>query len=172
MGRLLISDETGQTIYVSDGGFPTVFATGYLFSGITVDVDNHVFTRTGDTIRIYNPDGTLPANHVFATGLQDPTTSCLAFGQGGAWGTDLYTVSGGHLLRYNTSLGSPTYGLSTDIGSGFESAMDIEFGPDGALYVSTYAEDTIFRIVPEPATLSLLALGGLAVLKEVKGINS
>jgi hypothetical protein len=74
--------------------------------------------------------------------------STLAFGLGGGWGTDLYTVSGGHLLRYDPVIGSPTYGESTDLGSGFDSAVDITFGPDGALYVSTI-EDTIFRIVPQ-----------------------
>lgn len=40
-------------------------------------------------------------------------------------------------------------------------------GPDGAIYLSdgTEGEEAIFRIVPEPATLSVLALGALAVIR-------
>lgn len=148
-GRLLISDETAQKIYVSDAGCPTtVFAAGHYFSGITVDSDNHVFTRTGDTIRIYASDGTL-LDDAFATGLQNPSVTCLAFGPAAVWGTDVYTISAGELRGYDAVFDSPSYGQYTVLGTGFDSARDMAFGPDGALYVSV-EEDTIFRIIPEP----------------------
>lgn len=44
---------------------------------------------------------------------------------------------------------------------------DLAFGPDGALYVCDGGAGTVYRIVPEPATLGLLAAGALAAARRM-----
>lgn len=170
---LFFSDPTGQKILRSDGGYPagtpnTLVDTGNAVGGITVAPDGRIFTRVqyDDKIRIYDPnDGTL-LDPSFATGLLQPSWETMAFGAGGVWGTDLFTISDGDLLRFDATIGSPTYGDSTVVGSGFDATpSDIVFGPDGALYVSMFDEDKILRIIPEPATVSLVLFGGIVALK-------
>jgi hypothetical protein len=75
----------------------------------------------------------------------------LARGGGGVWGTDIYAVgTGNELLRISLS------GTVTNIGSGFANVRDLRFGPDGALYVSDFSTDRIYRFaepsVPQATT--------------------
>lgn len=90
--------------------------------------------------------------------------SASTFGPGDSfWGSDLYTFNRGtgDLLRVD-SLGNATV-----IGSGFDQGFvaDLEFGPDNALYVSLLGDNQIIRFVPEPSSLALLGLGGLALIR-------
>jgi hypothetical protein len=145
-GRLFISDETAQKLYVSDGGCPTDFATGLPFNGIAIDTANRVFAGTVDgKIRIYDPNG-IVIDPEFVIGLQ-AGSSALAFGRGGCWGTDLYTISGDELLAIDSG------GSVTVLGTGFATAFDIAFGVDQAMY-SSMLEDRILRIVCEPRLVS------------------
>ena len=82
-------------------------------------------------------------NDEFVTGLVgDPS---LTFGPGGpVWGTDLYVIADGTLMRFDEQ------GSSTVLGTGFDGApLDLAFGPDGALYIPFFDEDRILRITPE-----------------------
>lgn len=110
-------------------------------------------------IRIYGSDGTL-FNNAYATGLGHAS---FEIGPGNTiWGSDVYAINSnnGQLLRFDSQ------GISTQVGCGFtDLSSSLAFGPDGAVYVSIPTEDRIVRIIPEPATLSLLALGGLALIK-------
>lgn len=46
-------------------------------------------------------------------------------------------------------------------GSSFGGATDIEVGPDGAVYLTSYFDGTVYRIVPEPASLAIVGFAGL-----------
>ena len=50
----------------------------------------------------------------------------------------------GELVRIEIS------GTQTVIGSAFTDASDLEFGPDGALYVSEFNNDDILRVAAAP----------------------
>jgi glucose/arabinose dehydrogenase len=52
-----------------------------------------------------------------------------------------------------------------EVGSEFGAPTDLVVGPDGAIYVVAIGDGAVYRIVPEPAGLAVLALGGLALLR-------
>ncbi len=53
---------------------------------------------------------------------------------------------------------------SVVFGNGFGVMTELIPGPDGALYAVSLSNGEVYRIVPEPATILLLAAGGVAVL--------
>lgn len=50
-------------------------------------------------------------------------------------------------------------------GSGFGPVTDIQVGPDGALYVTSYGTGTVYRVVPEPSALLLCGLSAAVALR-------
>jgi aldose sugar dehydrogenase len=50
-----------------------------------------------------------------------------------------------------------------EFGSGFGAVTDIQMGPDGAAYVTSIGDGTIYRIVPEPSLGVMLLAGSLAL---------
>lgn len=143
-GRLVFSDDLPQVL-VSNGAPPTVlFSTDNRASSIAIDDDDRIFVTVGDTIRIYNADGTL-ADNAFATGLGSAFDTYLAIGPGeGGFGKALYALRGADLVRFNKR------GEATTIGSGFSigpaSGTGFVFGPDKSLYVSEYYKNRILKI--------------------------
>ncbi len=139
-GRLLILNLNPGRVAVSEGGAPVteLLALPAVGESITVDADDRIYTAAADgVIRIHNLDGSL-LDGLFVTGLGSP--AALAFGPGGPWGHYLYATSNGDLLRIDGD------GNAQVIGTGIHPlARDLEFGPDGSLYIS---EDTnrILRI--------------------------
>jgi hypothetical protein len=165
-GRVVIGDNLGEIAF-STGGNPTVlFDLGGRGGGFALDGDDNIFTDGPDgVIRIHAADGTLLNNNFYTDPNDGPGGFQLEFGPGNAiWGDDLYAISrdSGELIRFDDT------GIPTVIGTGFggpggPSVGDLEFGPDGALYVSLFSEDEVIRIVPEPGAASLMLIGlGLA----------
>jgi len=143
-GRLLFTDKDDGKVFSSDGTFPTVLIPAVSqANGIAVDAANNIYVRDyGGTIRKYDENGGL-LDGSFVTGLDTVSALALTFGFGGLWGTDLYTVSNGNLLRIGDA------GAVTTVSGGFGAANSIAFGPDGALYAAKGADglgdDAILR---------------------------
>jgi hypothetical protein len=98
-------------------------------------------------------------------------SSLLAIGDLGNTGsTDVFTVNASSELVRIDMLGDATV-----IGTGFGSATDMEFGADGALYVSEFANDQVLRIsvasaVPSsgaPLLITLFLVLGIASMRQL-----
>lgn len=161
-GRLLFRtfDGTNSTIWESvDGSVPApLFSvpTTVNFAIDPSDPANRIFTSGVDgIIRIFSSSGSLLNGH-FATNFGN-----IAFSNGGAFGSYLYALDGPNLLRIDQD------GNSTTFGTGLPPTQiaDMTFGPDGALYLSDYANNQVLRIaaVPEPSTLLLMLTACLAL---------
>ena len=145
-GRLLFVDagiDAGVplSVFVSSGAEPQpliTFPVGQRPVAIAVDLENRIYTSAigRTTIQVHDSDGVL-LDPAFATGLPE---ALLAFGRGGAFGTDLWAIAGGDLVRIDA------LGGKTVAGSGFGAATGVTFGPDGSLYVAEKANDRILRI--------------------------
>lgn len=165
-GRLLFQRSSGGgNVYWTTGGTPAVLFTqpSQVFD-LAVDVSNQIYTSSNDgLIRIYDENGSL-VDGSFATTIGN--SWALAFGQGGLFGNDLYAV-GENIVRIDG------LGNSTLIGSdfGFQIA-DIDFGPDGALYLSDLGNNQILRItaVPETNTAGfvILAIVSAVIIRRMR----
>ena len=103
-----------------------------------------------------------------------PFAMRLALDPTGAFGGDLFATGGPEqnsalrLYQVDPNGSAAVFATSDD-----EELWSIVFGPDGDLYVAeasgTGSVTTIYHVTPEPATLSLLALGGLALLRRRRG---
>lgn len=161
-GRVIIADNVGPVAF-STGGNPTIlYNLGGVNGTIAIDANDNIYTDGPDgVIRIHAADGSLVNGNFYTDPNPGPGGFQLEFGPGGPlWGDSLYGISrdSGELIRFD-SLGVPTV-IGTGFGGpGGPTAPDLEFGPDGALYVSLFSEDEIIRIVPEPGSLALLGIG-------------
>ncbi|MDZ4781598.1 MAG: PEP-CTERM sorting domain-containing protein [Planctomycetia bacterium] len=166
-GRVIIADNLGP-VAASTGGNPTIlYNLGGVNGTIAIDADDNIYTDGPDgVIRIHAADGSLVNGNFYTDPNPGPGGFQLEFGPGGPlWGDSLYGISRdtGELLRFD-ALGVPTV-IGTGFGGpGGPTAPDMEFGPDGALYVALFSEDEIIRIVPEPGSLALLGIGFGAAL--------
>lgn len=143
-GRLLYIDCSARGLYETSGGSPTLlFKTLIESCNLAVDSLDRIFIGGSGTIQIYDSDGEL-INDSFATGWGSAAFFPIAFGRGEYWGTDLYALAEGELIRFDPS-GAPTI-----IGSGFNiGCLDITFGPDHAMYISDPEDSRILRIICE-----------------------
>jgi len=112
-----------------------------------------VGSATTNQIRLYSEAGVLLTN-VFVTAQP---RSPLAHGPGNAWGTNVFFVATNGNLRSV----SPA-GVVAEHGTGFAPFEDMEFGPDGALYLSDLEADVVLRVSPPDCrpTLNIAALPG------------
>ncbi len=97
------------------------------------------------TIREYDLGGNLLQANFATSAAYD----ILAFGPGGAFGTDLYAMSlQGDLYRLDST------GSAIQVGSGFSQPVDLKFGPDGNMYVSEDSEGRILQVTPDLSVVS------------------
>ena len=146
-GRLLIADAFAAKVFFSDDGLTlnTLIGNVYLVGDLALDENGNIYLTGNEyrEIRIYSPDGTL-LNDSFVTGLD---IRGMDFGPSSPpWDGHLFAVSfQGKLYRIDEM------GTVTEIGTGFNEfpwTPDLEFGPDGAMYVSDPGNNMIYRIVP------------------------
>ncbi len=136
--------DVGDVFVLSGGSLQLHYTVSGSANGISVDVFNRYYTSgaTNGIVGLHGSDGTV-INSRFADNL-GTTLIPIEAGPGSAtWGSDLYTarVSTGELLRIDAT------GTRFTLGTGFGSVLtDLEFGPDDALYVSSYSEGRILRI--------------------------
>lgn len=153
-GRMVQVDPESRNVYQSRAGERTVLLTCPLqdCACMAIDRNDNIFISMGHyaqaKILAYRSDGTPIGNPILEGQISTPGVFPIAFGTGGAWGYSLYVIVNHELMRFDSPLDSP--GTFTIIGTGFNalSYHDMDFGPDGALYVSDYASNRILRIAP------------------------
>lgn len=160
-GRVVIADNLGPVAFTTGGNPTELFDLGGRNGTIAIDADDNIYTDgPGGVIRIHAADGSLVNANFYTDPNPGPGGFQLEFGPGDAlWGDSLYGISrdSGELVRFD-SLGNATV-IGTGFGGpGEPSVGDLEFGPDGALYVSFFSGDEVVRIIPEPGSLALLGI--------------
>ena len=102
---------------------------------------------------------------IFSDEPMGPYRGFLAFSPGDPWGDFLYVTAGPNLYRVKPN------GEASLFAAGFDVATGLAFSPDGStLYVAqTGYSRNILAIVPEPATLSVLALGWMVLVRRPRG---
>ena len=139
-GRLLFTDYDGGQVMATRGLQPVRLFPADFPVGIAVDNSNRILisTRTDGYLRLYAADGTLISPQFVLATPGAPLTR----GPGGFWGDGIFSVDGsGALIRVNQQ------GKATRMGTGF-SNLWLQFGPDGSLYASDFAQSSIWRIAP------------------------
>lgn len=158
-GRLLIANfiDTTQTgnVLVSTGGTPTVlFSLPARPLSIELDRNENIFTATFDdgVIRIHASDGAIINGNLIPGGFTPGFHIPIGFGPlDPTWKGCLYVLDNmsDRLFRINlpSNLGDPA--SASVIGIGFGGLyLDLEFGPDGSLYLSDAVNDLILRVRP------------------------
>lgn len=148
IGRLLFSDDLGGRVWVMTNNTPAVLFTLANVLFLTADESNRLVVGVSGspTLRLYSSGGALLTNSFSSVAANSP----LALGPGGFWGTGVFSVNtNGDLLSLDTA------GQATKRGTGFGVPWGIAFGPDGALYVSEFNSDLIWRIVPDAPRLRI-----------------
>ncbi len=134
------------------GGLITNLLNNGGASGVTMGPDGLLYISTFSSNRVekYNTSGS--AAGIFATGVGNNSTGSLSFGPDGnlyvAGGISGDLGNGGRVFKYHGTTGAL---LATLGGSGapFAGPTDLEFGPDGFIYVSTSGiERKVVRIDP------------------------
>jgi len=147
-GRLLFSDDVGGKIWAMTNSTPTALIPLAGALHFTTDgLHRLVVGASGSpTLRLYSAAGTLLTNSFASVAADSP----LASGPGSFWDTGVFGVNtNGDLLSVDSS------GVATQRGSGFGLPWGMAFGPDGALYVSQFDSDLIWRIAPDAPRLSV-----------------
>lgn len=154
LGRLLLVDGTGL-LRASGGTVEMVAPTPWHWAyDLTVSDSGAIVVGGGWGMMYCDPEGQM-------TGVSwdpDYVTGLTIDSVGNLYVAD---VQSSQLLQITPG------GQRTVIAVGFavESPKFLEWGADDALYLGDFNASTIYRIVPEPATMILLGLGGVALIR-------
>lgn len=119
---------------------------------MAVDRDDNIFISMGHyaeaRVLAYDRDGVPIGNPILEGQIITRSSFPIAFGRGGVWGYSLYVIVNHVLMRFDSPVDLP--GSFTTIGTGFDyvAYADMDFGWDGALYVSDQMGNRILRIAP------------------------
>jgi len=154
-GRLYALDaDTGRIVRVTD-----LPVRGSM--GTSIDVTGDIYIATDDSLEKVNSDGVWQWS---VRGVGFRPGAPLIDGNG-----NIFSSEGldGNTLRAFSPEGDIIWEF--DVGDGGQRVRQPILGADNLLYVTSYPgngeEGYLYAIVPEPATLSLLALGGLVGLR-------
>lgn len=170
-----------QVYRVRPDGVAAPFSSGFPGMGVDFLFDTHG-EFGGKLLVVHRGDGCNGVYQVETDGSKTPLVG-NAFYMGGGALTDPGGAFSGKLYlveNYWPSLPCDLYAVSPDGGYelfgrnfNFWDETNMVRGPDGALYVfdrwvSSAGAGIVYQIVPEPAALSLLAVGGLGVIRRRK----
>lgn len=145
-GRLLFTNSANNTspngVYQIVGGVPSLLvATTPQLAALDLDSTGRIFAGSANgSIQVFSPAGAL-LDASFAQSTR------FAIGSLGPVAEHVYAIDAQQRLQR-----IDMQGAATEMGSGFSFATDLEFGPDGALYVAEFSLDRILRVRPAPTT--------------------
>lgn len=150
-GKLIVCDANANRVV----RFDTINTTTVLFSHVGVillsaDPAGNLYTMsTAGAIQSHTSTGTV-LNATLAN-ISGSANAGMAFGpDASSFSNNLYVVRNGNLYKVTTA------GVVTTIGTGFSvDCTDIAFGPDKAMYISSFGTDKIIRVAaPGTRTIS------------------
>ncbi len=162
-GRMLFTNfanpPTPSGVFQSTGASPTaLFTTTPKLGFLDLDANDRIYVSADNgTIQIYDSVGTL-VDGSFVSGLSG--SAPLAVGSLAGLPTGVFTINSSDELIHKSLTGTTTV-----VGTDFGGSSDLQFGPDGSLYVARFDEDRVLRIVnptsqlPALHPLALCALG-------------
>jgi len=165
-GDMLVVERLGdQGVYriARDGSSrDLVFQSGddYRPTGIDLDAQGNIYVAYRENGLIYR---------VPLVGSPSVIT-CLPAGESSSSQLGLSFSTDGDLFVSNDETGN-IYRIGSNgttatlFASGFNRPSYMTFDDLGHMYIAAGGESTVYKVVPEPASLSLLALGGLAVFR-------
>lgn len=174
-GNLLVVERfgiCGVSRVANDGSWRNIVvrASDYEWAGhptgIEMDSDGTLLLAYRDNGTIYRvPPQEAPSKLVGVGNSVSVVTLCLS-----PDGKSLYAANDQLGLIYRVSMDSTP--RATIFASGLDYPHYMTCDSSGALYVAASGESTIYRIVPEPATLCLIAVGSLVVTRRVRTVQS
>jgi hypothetical protein len=145
---VLFSDDVGGKIWAMTNGTPAALLTLAGAWHFTTDEFNRLVAGASGSpvLRLYTAAGVLLTNAFASVAVGSP----LARGPGGFWGPGVFCVNtNGDLLSLDS------VGGATRRGTGISVPWALAFGPDGALYVSEFNSDLIWRIGADAPRLQI-----------------
>jgi len=154
-GRLLIADQGSMAVFCSSPGGLVPFISIWRPFDVTTDSSGDIVVGSEGGIDRYEADGTwlehLTSDPGYVTGVAFAWRGNLFASGHGTPELHKFTPGGAHTAVVSA--------LELDGGKG------VEYGPDDFLFLAEAGTGCIWRITPEPGSLSLLGLAALTQLR-------